>query len=69
MRTYVRMVEYRYSVTEYDPERPWIVHGSSRGQVTLADDDSFYEWAHEHWPAPRWSVQLDPWQLAPKWPR
>lgn len=63
------MVEYRYSVTEYDPERPWIVHGSSRGQVTLADDDSFYEWAQEHWPAPRWSVQLDPWQLAPKWPR
>ena len=19
------------------------------------------------WPAPRWSVELDPWQLAPKW--
>jgi hypothetical protein len=69
MRTYVRMPVYRYSVTEYDPERPWIVLGSSRGQVTLPDNESFYEWAHEHWPAPRWSVQLDPWQLAPEWPR
>jgi hypothetical protein len=69
MRTYVRMIEYRYSVTQHDPDRPWIVLGSSRGQVTLADDTSFFEWAQEHWPAPRWSVQLEPWQLVPKGPR
>lgn len=25
--------------------------------------------AHEQWPAPRWLVELDPWQLAPEWPR
>lgn len=62
------MFEYRYSVPEYDPERPWIVPGSSRGQVTLSDDASFYELAQEHWPAPRWRIELDPWQLAPKWP-
>ena len=42
------MRKYRYNVTEYDPERPWIVLGSSKGQVTLADDHSFYEWAQEH---------------------
>ena len=41
------MLEYRYSVTEYDPDRPWVVLGSSRGQVTLPDDDSFFEWAQE----------------------
>jgi hypothetical protein len=62
------MTEYRYSMTEYDPERPWIVLGSSRGQVTLPDDDSFYERAHQHWPGPRWSVQLATWQLTPKRP-
>jgi hypothetical protein len=62
------MAEYRYTVTEYDPERPWIALGSTRWQVTLRDDSRFFEWAHEHWPAPRWSVQLDPWQLTPKWP-
>ena len=62
------MLEYRYSVTEYDPERPWIVLGSSRRQVMLPDDASFYEWAQGHWPAPRRRIELDPWQLAPKWP-
>ena len=62
------MPEYRYTVTEHDPERPWIVLGSNRRQVTLPDDSRFFEWVQEHWPAPRWSVQLDPWQLTPKWP-
>jgi hypothetical protein len=61
------MTEYRYTVTEHDPERPWIVRGSSHGQGTLPDDSSFFEWAQEHWPAPQWSVQLDPWQLTAKW--
>ena len=62
------MPEYRYTVSEHDPERPWIVLGSNRGQVTLPDDSRFFEWAQEHWPAPRWSVELDPWQLTPKSP-
>jgi hypothetical protein len=59
--------EYRYSVTEYDSERPWIVRGNQRGSVALDDDARFFEWAAEHWPAPRWRVELDPWQLAPEW--
>jgi hypothetical protein len=62
------MHEYRYTVTEHDPDQPWIVRGSSHGQVTLPDDSSFFEWAHEQTPAPRWNVELDPWQLTPKWP-
>jgi hypothetical protein len=56
--------EYRYTVTEHDPEKPWLVLGSSRGAVTLGDAASFFEWAAEHWPAPQWSVELDPYQLA-----
>jgi len=61
------MAEYHYTVTEHDPGRPWIVLGSGRGRVTLPDDHSFFEWAREQWPAPRWSVELDPWQLSPGW--
>jgi hypothetical protein len=57
--------EYRYTVTEHEVERPWLVLGTSHGSVTLPDGTSFFEWAQENWPAPRWSVQLDPWQLAP----
>jgi hypothetical protein len=29
----------------------------------LEDGASFVEWAHPQWPAPRWSVELDPGQL------
>jgi len=60
--------DFSYTTTEHDPERPWLVLGVSRGKVTLDDDVSFFEWAAEHWPAPRWSVQLDPWQLSGAWP-
>jgi dTDP-4-dehydrorhamnose 3,5-epimerase-like enzyme len=60
--------ENRYTVTEQDPERLWIVRGISHGAVTLADDASFFEWAAENWPAPKWSVELDPYQLA-RWLR
>ena len=67
MGTYVRTTEYRYTVTEHDLDEPWIVLGSSRGQVTLPDASSFFAWVEENWPAPRWRVELDPWQLTPKW--
>jgi hypothetical protein len=56
--------EYRYTVTEDDPDGPWLVLAGSHGPVTLEDGASFLEWAHESWPAPRWSVELDPNQLA-----
>jgi hypothetical protein len=59
------MPDFSYRVTEFDPERPWIVVGTSHGQVTLAYEASFFAWAHENWPAPRWSVELDPYELAP----
>jgi len=69
MRTCVRVPELGYTVTEHDPERPWIVVGTSHGRVTLPDDTNFFTWAHENWPAPRWTVELDPWALGPEWPR
>jgi hypothetical protein len=50
-------------------ERPWIVVSSEHRTVTLEDRAAFFSYAHEHWPAPRWTVTLDPWQLTPAWPR
>jgi hypothetical protein len=49
----VFVCEYHYTATEHDPDRPWIVLGSEHCIVELADDASFFEWAYERWPAPR----------------
>ena len=59
-------LEYRYTITEHDPERPWIVRRLSHATVTLEEGASFSNWAAEQWPAPRWSVEIDPYQLAPR---
>jgi hypothetical protein len=64
------MPEHGYTLTEHDPERPWIVLRVEHRTVELPDGASFYEWALENWPAPRWRVEPDPWQLEPTlWPR
>ena len=57
------MPEFSYVVTEHDPEQPWIVLGRARHLVTLEADEPFFKWANERWPEPRWSVELDPYQL------
>ena len=63
------MREYRFTLTEHDRKRPWIVRSTEHRTVMLDEEASFFEWASAHWPAPRWKVELDPWQLTPKWPR
>jgi hypothetical protein len=65
MGTYVRMPSYSFTLTEHDPAEPWIVRGHERQTIDLEDGVSFFEYAREHWPAPWWSVELDPWQLSP----
>jgi hypothetical protein len=60
------MRTYRFTLTEHDPDRPWIVRGQDRQTITLAEGANFFEWAHEQWPPPQWSVELDPWQLMPR---
>ena len=57
---------YSFTITEHDANRPWIVVGREHRTVELDEVVVFYEWAHERWPAPRWTVELDPWQLSPK---
>lgn len=61
------MPQYSFVVTEHDPERPWIVRAQEHHTVTLDDGVVFSRWARERWPPPGWSVEVDPWQLAPEW--
>ncbi len=43
--------------------RPWIVTGVEQRTVDLEDGVDFFGWAAQQWPAKRFTVQLDPWQL------
>ena len=58
--------EYGFTITEHDPERPWMVLSSEHRTIKLPDGMDFFTWAREQWPAPRWSVQVDPWELSPR---
>jgi hypothetical protein len=62
------MREYRFTLLEHDAERPWIVVSQEHRTATLDDDADFFTWARERWPGPRWTVELDPWQLSPTRP-
>ncbi len=55
------MREYGFTITEHDPDRPWMVLVSEHRTIKLADGLDFFTWADRQWPAPRWSVELDPW--------
>ena len=66
MRTYVRVPEYRYTVAEYDPEKPWLIVGPRlRMTVELDEGEDFTIWATQAWPAPRFRAQLEPGPLPP----
>ena len=47
------MREYGFTVTEHDPDRPWMVLASEHRPIKLPDGMDFFSWAREHWPAPR----------------
>ena len=64
MRTYVRVRSFSFTVTEHDPDRPWIVTGVEHQTVELEYDVDFFAWAAEQWPSERFTVQLDPWELS-----
>ena len=63
------MPEYRYTVAEYEPARPWVLVGALREHsVELDDGEEFAAWAAQAWPRPRYQVdllpELGPWQGA-----
>jgi hypothetical protein len=64
MCSFVR--EHRYTLIEYDSQRPWVVVGEIRRlSVELEDGQDFNLWAAQEWPAPRFRAKLQPGELAP----
>jgi hypothetical protein len=60
------MPVYRYTVTEYDPNKPWVVVGMIPGLIVeLPDEQDFPVWAASQWPAPRYEPRLEPEPLHP----
>ena len=54
------MREHRFTLTEYDPDRPWVVRSQGRHFIELPDDQDFAAWASERWPDQRFMVELEP---------
>jgi len=61
--------ELRYTVTEYDPQRPWMMVSRTRGLVVTLDAEAFPAWAARAWPAPRYTTELEPGALRPWQPQ
>lgn len=55
--------KFAYTITEHDPERPWIIRGREHRMVELTDGVEFFAWVAEQWPRERFTVEVDPWQL------
>lgn len=51
------MTLWNFTVTEYDPDEPWIVRSTSRDSVELPDGQDFNEWAKGRWPSPCYVVK------------
>ena len=55
------MRTYGFTIAEHDPDRPWIILDQRHETIALEDETSFTEWASQHYPRKRFTVQLDPW--------
>jgi hypothetical protein len=54
------MAAYSFTITEYDPGKPWVVRSTGRSSVELPEGDDFAAWARETYPdRNRWKVELD----------
>lgn len=60
------MRQYGYTVSEHNPNRPWLVTDQRHETVELEDSTSFTEWAGSRYPRDRYTVELDPWSLSPR---
>ena len=60
------MPDYRFTITEYDGDQPWLIVGPLRREtVELEDGEDFATWAAQAWPRPTFQVQLEPEPLGP----
>ncbi len=55
---------WTYTLTEHEPDKPWLIISGRRGMAVELDDRAdFFEWSSEHWATDRYSVELDPYQM------
>jgi hypothetical protein len=62
---HVFVPELRYTVTEYDPQRPWVMVSRTRGLAVDLDAEDFPAWAARAWPATRYTTEIEPGALRP----
>jgi hypothetical protein len=53
------MPVFSFTLTEYQPDKPWLIVSIGRDSVELEDGENFYDWAQEHYPNSRYRVELD----------
>jgi hypothetical protein len=58
---------FSYSLTTYDPDRPWIVLSREHRVIELPEGADFVVWARETYPGDATMVELDP-QTQQPWP-
>jgi hypothetical protein len=54
------MRQHRFTLTEYEPDRPWVVRASGRHIIELPEDQDFGTWAAERWSVQRFRVEVEP---------
>jgi hypothetical protein len=59
------MREYGYTITEHDPDHPWIVRDQRHETVKLDHGINFFAWAAGQYPREHFTIELDPWELSP----
>lgn len=47
------MSKLGFTLTEHNPDKPWIVVGRQHRTVELDEGQNFFEWARDQWPPPR----------------
>ena len=50
---------FNFTVTEYEPGKPWLIVSTGRQSVELAGDADFHAWARAQWASERFRIELD----------
>ena len=55
-----RMRTWTYTLTEHEPDKPWLVVSVRRGMtVELEDHADFFEWSQQQWSSDCYLVELE----------
>jgi hypothetical protein len=58
-------VLFHFSVTEFDPAKPWMIVSTRTGlSLEASSAEEFRERAQQEWPAERYTIELAPGELS-----